>query len=262
MKAKDLFFVILAPLTVFIGVFAYGWKINYLASILLVFGIPSLYLSILNKEKLRKVLAYTFGISIPIAIIFDFAVNADNGWYVPNSVFPYRLFGVMPLENYVWMFFVTYTIIIFYEHFCNKFEAELSPKIKTMFLVLYPISAFILLVHLLNGSFLKVPYIFLYLGIVFFVIPVSIFLYKYPRFFGNFLIVQLYFFYVHMIFELIGLKLTHWTYPGEHYIGWVSFLDLRFPLEEFVFVICIGAFAALAYYEYFAGNQQNSAKKN
>ena len=77
---------------------------------------------------------------------------------------------------------------------------------------------------------------------------------RYPAFLKNFIEISLYFFYVHLLFELIGVKLHHWTFPGIHYLGWVSFLNLQFPFEEFFFVLVLGGFATGACYELFADN--------
>ena len=254
-KLRDLFFVTIAPLIIFIGVFAFGWQISCLASLLLVLGIPSLYLSVLNRDKLKKIILYTFTISIPTGIIFDFAVRADNGWFIPKSILPYRLFDLMPLENYIWMFLAVYIIIIFYEHFCNKFEKEISKRLKIFSWIFYTLTALILIVHIIRCSFFIIPYIYLYLGITLFLIPTLFFIWKYPKFMGSFFNVQVYFFYLHIMFELIGVKLQHWVYPGTHYIGIVSFFGLNIPFEEFFFVIAFGAFETLAYYEFFTNRK-------
>lgn len=256
MKTRELLFVSLFPLTIFIAVFFLGFKINYMESLLLIFGVPSLYLSFKNKNKIKKVAYFAFLVSVPVAITFEFVAFGDNSWRVPSSILPKRLFGIMPLEDYIWMFLTVYTILVFYEHFCNeKFQKKISGRIRMMNYALFPLALMIILIFLINPSVLKIPYSFLWLGLAFFLIPVAVFLVKFPYLASNFFKTQAFFSYIHMIFELIGLRLSHWVYPGVHYVGWVPLLGLRFPIEELFFVMVLGGFAACTYYEFFTNDK-------
>lgn len=262
MKKTDLAVVAIVPLLVFLAVFFLGLRISYLESLILVLAIPGIYLSLKNKEKVRKVAWFTLLVSVPIAVVIEIVAFGDNGWSVPNSVFPWRLFGFMPLEDYIWMFLVTYIILIFYEHSCSrKFDSGISGKIKNMNWALYSLMGLVIILFYSNNSLLKVSYSFLWLGSVFFLIPTLLFLAKYPDFTASFFWTQAFFFYVHLIFKLIGLKLNHWIYPGIHYAGWISFFDLKFPVEEFFFVIVIGAFAACSYYEFFTSKRLETRRE-
>ena len=151
MKKIDLAVVLIIPLFVFISVFLLGFKINYFQSLLLFFGIPSLYLSLKSKEKIRKVAPFSFLVSIPIAIIFELVAFGDKAWTVPYSILHWRLLGIIPLEDYMWMFLVTYTILIFYEHFCNNSfqKQDYSWSGRNMsFLLLYSFLPLIYLAYL------------------------------------------------------------------------------------------------------------------
>ncbi|MEK6840514.1 MAG: hypothetical protein AABX79_01015 [Nanoarchaeota archaeon] len=255
-KKIDLTFILLIPLIVFLLVFFSGLRINYFESLILIFAIPSLYLTIKNKKKARKVAIFSFLISIPFDIIWELLNYGDNAWTVPNSIFPFRFFGFSPLENYIWMFLTVYTILIFYEYFLDaKFQSKISGRIKVMTYIFYSISIILIIIFLVNKEFLSFPYSYLWLGIIVFIIPIMTFLIKYPSFITNFFKVSVFFFYIHLIFELIGLKLNHWTYTGTHFIGWVFLFDLSFPVEEFFFVIILGGFAACVYYEFFTSDR-------
>lgn len=255
-KRTDLAIVLLFPLFIFILVFFFNLKINYFESLILILGIPSLYLSIKNKNKVKKVAVYTVLMGLPVAIIFELLGFGDKAWVVPQSILSYRLFGFSPLENYIWMFICPYIIIMFYEHFCNnKFQPEISKKIRLMIYILYPLTAFIIILFILNSPLLNIPYAYLWLCLIFWLTPITLFLTKYPRYTASFFYVSIFFFYIHMIFELVGLKLHHWLYQGTHYLGWISFVGLSFPIEEFFFVILWGGFAALVYYEFFTNKE-------
>lgn len=249
---KEVSFILLFPLLVFLGVFVAGININYLASLLLMFGVPSFYLSFRNRKKIKKVALFSLLVSIPTATIFEFITRGDHAWNVPQSVFSYRFFGFIPFEDYLWMFLTMYLILIFYEHFCNKqFQPRTSPKIKKLYVILYVAVVLVLTLHFIRGSFVEIPYAYLWLCIPFFFIPITFFLSRYPSYISTFFPVQMFFFYIHLLFEFIGVYLHHWEFPGTHYLGWVSFLSLKFPIEEFFFVILFGGLAPLVYYEYF-----------
>lgn len=252
LKIKDFLIVLASPLLVFLAVFLFDLQISYLESLLLVFALPSVYLSLKSRAKVKKVLLFSLLVSIPVAFIFELVAYGDNSWAVPTSVFPWRLFGFIPIEDLLWQFLTVYTLLIFYEHFCNRhFLPDISKRIRVMLWILYPAMLVVMFTFLANSTLLQIPYAFLWLGLVFFPVPAIMFLVKHRSFFSSFLKVQLFFLYIHLLFELIGLKLGHWTFPGVHYIGWVSVLGQSFPVEELIFVMLIGAFAACAYYEYF-----------
>lgn len=251
-KNKDLIFVLLFPLVVFVSVFFFDLQISYLQSLILVFGIPCIYLSFRAKNKIKKVAWFSLSVSIPIAVIIELIAFWDHAWIIPKSFLPFRLFGFSPIENYLWQFLTVYMILIFYEYFCNKtFQADVSKKIVAMNLLLYTLTFVVIILFITESPFLHIPYPYLWFCIPFFIIPIILFLGKHPSFFVNFLKVQLFFLYIHTIFETIGVKLGHWTYSSTHYLGLVTLFSQKFPTEEFVFVMLLGGFAACSYYEYF-----------
>jgi hypothetical protein len=252
----DLLFTLIFPLIIFLAVFVGNISINYLQSLILVFAVPSLYLSLRYINKFKKIAAFSLMVSIPIAIIFELAAFADKSWVVPYSIVPMRLFGLIPFEDFLWQFMTVYFILMFYECFCKKvFQSKFPRQIGSMNMLLYSIAIITALIFFINPQILVIPYAFLWLGIIFFPLPIIIFLSAYPSYTIPFLKVQIFFLYIHMIFELIGLKWNHWIFPSSHYIGWVSLFGQRFPLEEFIFVMCIGAMGACVYYEYFANHR-------
>ena len=222
MKKADIAILIFLPLVIFLAIFLVELKINYFVSLLLFFGIPSLYLSLKNDEKIQKVGLFSILVSIPIAIIFELVAFGDKGWFVPESIAPYRIFSLIPLEDFIWMFLVTYTILIFYESFCNtKFQKSIDNKIKLMIYTLYPLTFLLVALFFISPSLLNIPYFYLWAGIILFLIPIILFLLRYPRLFRPFLKTSVFFFYIHLLFEIVGLKLNHWTFTGDYFIGWV-----------------------------------------
>ena len=75
---------------------------------------------------------------------------------------------------------------------------------------------------------------------------------KRPRLVYKFLPLAGYFFVVNLLHEWSAYIAGQWVFPGENFIGWVSFVGgLRIPIEEFVLWMMLGAMYLLAYYEYF-----------
>mgnify|MGYP001584239723 CR=1 FL=1 len=256
---KDLLIISIFPLIIFLLVFLFDLDITYLESLILVFAVPCAYLSFCSREKVRKVALFSLLVSIPIALIVELIAFWDHAWVIPQSQFAFRLFGFSPIENYIWQFLTVYTILIFYEHFCKKkFSQDISKRTRWMNLGLYSLALFVSILFINDSFLLHISYPYLWFCIPFFIIPIVVFLAKYPSYFMAFLKVQLFFLYIHTIFELIGVKLSHWIYPSNHFIGWVTILGQRFPTEEFVFVMLIGAFAACTYYEFFTNKELKS----
>jgi hypothetical protein len=258
MKKGLLTIVIFIPFTIFLSVFFFNLKINYLESLILIFGIPCILLLLKDKKKSKKVILFSLKVSIPIACIFDLVAFIDNAWIVPQSILPFRIFGFIPLEDFIWMFITTCTILIFYETFFNKnFNSNCSFRIKILLYLLYLIAIFsILIISSVIPKF-SFAFSFLWFGLVFLFIPTVIFLIRNTKYIFSFLYVSIYFFYIHLIFELIGLKLNHWVFLGNHYIGWIHFFSFRFPKEELIFVMILGGFAACSYYELFTNKNLN-----
>lgn len=253
MKKFDLAFVILAPLFVLGIVFIFNININYLTNLFLVFGIPITYLGFKTKHKLKKISIFTFLVSIPLAIIIELIAMGDNAWYVPKSFFSFRILGNIPLEDFIWMFFVTAIILLFYEHFINKKPNKNYSKkgLRLMVIILYSLMFIVISLHFLATDLLQIPYAFFWTGFTLLLIPTVIYLLNYKKDFIDFSKTSAYAFVIFLIFELIGVSLNHWIFQGNNYLDWVNVFGIKFPFEEFFYVMLLGGFAALSYYNFF-----------
>ncbi len=243
--------VLVLPMVVFLCTFLGSVEINYLESILLFFALPSLYLSLRARRKVGRTFLFSVAISIPMALIVELIAFWDKAWVVPQSMFSIRFFGFIPIEDFLWQFFTVFTILIFYEYFIRgQTPGGSSRKMFFVFGFIYLVAVVVSILFINQSILLHIGYPYLWFGIFFFAIPVILFLLKRSDFFVNFLKVQLFFLYIHTLFELVGVKFGHWLYPSAHYVGWITLVGQRFPLEEMLFVMFIGAFAACTYYEY------------
>lgn len=264
MKIFDL--VISLSLTVFGALISLLLKTNFFVSTLLIFGFPSTYLSYKNRSSVKKSAAFSCLFTVPFTFLFDYLISLDRGWHITNSIFNFRLFGVIALEQFVWTFLWAYQIIIFYEYFLDKqkrlppiafFEKLFNKKVKIISrrmevfsIILFTGLLGFISIILVNPALIKIGYAYFWLGLIFGIVPLSIFLIKFPNFWKKFIGVTAYFLLIGIIIEFIGLKLNHWTFPGNNYIGIANFFGHKIPLEEIILYFIISTPAILSYYEF------------
>ena len=248
---KQIDIVLLLIFPILAAIISLSIKANYLTSILLFFGLPSVWLSYRTAHLIKRTFLYSLIYVIPFTVIVDYLVTIDKGWFVPNSLFPLFL-GVIPIEDFVFGFLLVYATIMFYEHFAHHGTHKLLAQ-RMKYLTQIIIFSIIIFtgILLINPAILSIPYSYLLLGIIFLLIPPIMFLYKYPSYKPLFATIISYFFVLNITFELVALKLGQWIFPGENFIGWVQIFGLRFPFEEFIFFTILFPIAMLTWYKYF-----------
>ena len=265
-KTKMADLAILLTITALAALVSLLLKANFFISTLLLFGLPSLFLSYKNFKAIKKTAIFSFLITVPFTLLFDYLISVDRGWHIVSTVFNFRLFGIVALEQFIWAFLWVYQIIVFYEYFLDQQKTAnpltfllkifskktwaVTKRMEVFSIVIFAgLLGFISFV-LINPVFIKVGYAYFWLGLIFGVVPLSIFLIKFPNFWKKFIIVTVYFFFMAIIVEFIGLKLNHWAFPGNHYIGVMNFFGFRIPLEEIILYFFISTPAILSYYEF------------
>ncbi|HBC45391.1 TPA: hypothetical protein DCZ81_04450, partial [Candidatus Collierbacteria bacterium] len=71
------------------------------------------------------------------------------------------------------------------------------------------------------------------------------------RLISKYIKIALYFFVLSFLFEITAIQLNQWSFPGNHFIGWVEIFGYRFPIEEFFFYFIMCSVGAISYYEFF-----------
>lgn len=245
--------LLLSSLIVLSRVLSLLFNASFFFSTMLFFGLPALYLSLKNKDRkaIKKGFIFASLAIIPLTAI-DIIGVINESWFVPASIFPFRLFGIVPLEDILWGFLLVYSTILFYEYFLDKGK-NLFFVIKTAWTVIlfFITLLFLSVVFLyLNPQVLNIQHFYLYSGVIFILIPTLAFLIFYPKLIPKFLKTGAYFFFLGVIFELTGLRLNQWQFPSSEFIGWVSIARHRFPVEELVFWLILFSSAMLSYYEF------------
>lgn len=249
-KKIDLILIILWPIIASIASFLL--QTNFLESIILFLVIPSLYLSLRNKEFIKKSFIFSLA-ALPILVVIGYVSVKTGTWFFPVSVFNYRLFGVIAFEEWIWFISWVYFISMFYEYFLDEkcTHKFTNPRLK------YPVIAFLCLLIIFlgtlffTGTFLKIPYFYLLFGIVFAVLPIIFVFLKLPNLLTKFAEATLYFSFMSFLWELVAIPLGHWSFPGNSFIGWVQVFGVSFPFEEFFIWILLGAAGILSWYEFF-----------
>lgn len=250
MKKLDIFLLVAFPITAV--TISLTFNVNFLTSILLFYGLPSLWFSLRTPSKVKRTLIFTSLLSIPFGIIMDYLGTIDNSWFITHTVFPFRLFGVVPFEDLIWGFFLTYSTIIFYEHFLDKGKHNLIDK--RMKYILWPAYTALLIFFIVLFSkpeLLIVRYAYLWIGVVIIFLPSITFLSFFPRLLSKYVKTASYFFLLALLFEITALQLNQWSFPGRNFIGWVEMFGYRFPFEEFFFWFIMATIGGLSYYEFF-----------
>lgn len=246
----DAFMLVLLPaLSVLLSITI---RANFFLSILLFFGIPSLWFSYRTPVKIKKIFLSSLIFSIPFALVLYYFGTVDGSWFVPTTIFPFRLFDIIPIEDIILSFLLVYSVLVFYEHFLNKGKNRLIDERMKYFLwpTLIIIMVFISII-LTKPEFLNIPYAYFWLWTILILLPTISFLSSFPKLIARYIITASYFFPVLLLFEFTGLELNQWTFPGAHFIGWIELFGYRFPFEEFFFWCIIAAIGILSYYEFF-----------
>jgi hypothetical protein len=233
-------------------------NINAFGSVIVFFGLPSLYLTIRAFQYSKKALLFSVIASVPLIIIIDYIAHITEQWIIPNSILPFRLLGIVTIEVILWAILNLYLVIMFYEYFLDKHITKRLWHPHMKYLVAIALSLFILFITLYFylPTFLNIPFFYLCFGIVLLLIPLIIQMVNHPKMNVKFFKTAAYFFYLTFIYEVTALQLGWWDFPGTNFIGWVSIFNVRFPLEELIFWLFLFAMAILTYYEYFNDDEK------
>lgn len=232
------------------------FKLNFLFTTILFFGVPSLYLSFRNPKLIKKTLIFAAALTGPMVFILDYPAYLDKSWFVPNSLFRFLNNGI-PIEDVVWAFLWVYFAVIFWEYFLDtgKIRDKFSKNLPYLLILLVALITAFFLAYFLKHDLLYEPYFYLKLGFVFIVIPLVGVLTGFPRLIRKISLIAVYFFMVSFLAEAVGLLQNHWYFGGEHYLGMMNFFGHALPFDEMIFWWTLGVPGVVAWYEFFADDK-------
>ena len=83
---------------------SFSLKTSAFDSVMIFYGLPSLYLSFKMIDKIKIAAIWAF-IGILPMIIIDYIAHLTGTWIIPDSILPFRLFGFVTIEVIVWVMF-------------------------------------------------------------------------------------------------------------------------------------------------------------
>lgn len=249
-KKIDIAVLIIAPLMAMI--ISIILKANFLLSTLLFFGIPDIYLSVRNTQAIKKSLVFSILVGGVGSLVIDYFATTNGSWFIPDSIFSFRIFDIVPIDDLVWGFLLVFNIIMFYEHLLDKGKHNVKDtKLKYLVvLVIFTLLAFFS-IYAFKPSLFEIDYFYIKAGIIIVFLPTISFLSIFPKLISKYVKTGAYFFAQGIIFELTALHLNQWEFNSSEYIGWIELNSLRFPIEELIFWMILFAICMLSYYEFF-----------
>lgn len=252
-KRKILDAVLIFSMSVMATVITIHFNTPQVISLLLFFILPAAYLTYripwVFKKGIMPILA-----SIPFTILVDYFAIKDGSWWV-NTIFPFRLFNGIPIEDFIWTASWIYFVIVFYEYFVDQprggNDAPLNKRYKEFIAGWFGAAIVFLLFYNLIDKYLTIPYFYADITFGLGIIPLIIFIIKRPRILHKFSWVVISLFAINFLHEISALSTNQWYFPGKHFIGWLQIFNFRFPFEEFTMWMLLGSMYVLTWYEYF-----------
>ncbi len=213
----------------------------------IIFLIPfTIYLSKREKKQWYKIFASVLVFGGLFGFFFEFIQEFNKAYTVKSSLFPFKIFGILPLDNVLAHMLMTFFTMVFFEHFIGFKKSTISSRFKFIVLAALSINIIMIFLFLLQPNVLKIPYSYLFLGVIAIIPPIYLSLQE-PTFIMRIAPASYYFFFLYFILELLAVKFSWWVYPNSAYIGWVEVGRLRFPFEELFFWMIFYAPALISY---------------
>lgn len=208
----------------------------------------TLYLGWRKPKPWKKILLASIIFGLLCGFLFEFIQVATGTYYIVPTVFP-KLFGVLPPDNFLGHFLMSLLTFTFYEHFVNRESSEtISPRYRKVLVAIICADIALVIIHYSAPSLVShIRYSYDIVGLIA-LLPLIRLLITRPKYFRDVALMVPYFFCAYFLFELIAVKYSWWVYPSAHYIGYVQFLGLKFPFEEFFFWIMLYAPTITSYY--------------
>jgi hypothetical protein len=231
------------------------FKLKPLSGAFFYLFLPSLYLILREKKNFWKIFWGVVVFGFIVGFAFDLVQTFNKSWIMTGLVFPWKFFGLLPLDNIIGWGLMALFILVFYEHFLDdEKNKKISKNLKWAILVFLAGLFIGVGLYLIFPALIKLPYAYLIGGIIAIIFPL-IFSARKKLFLEKALKLSAFFFFVWLFAELICLKYGGWIFPGQ-YIGTVSLFGLSFPFEElFFWMMCYSATVA-SYYEFFIDDKK------
>jgi len=226
----------------------------YWASVLLFFGIPVALLSFWERHEVLRAAKFSLAL-LPLGVAIDIVMHLTGQWWVETAL-PWRLFGLMPVEDLLWPFLYVVMLVLAYEHFWDdhqrRHRAHLAAFAVCWLTVL--VVCLILLQHI--PAWLDIPYAYLTVGAFIIFIPLFLEVRMHPKLLPKFIRYGLFFIPYLLFYEITALRLGWWSFPAKDFIGLITTAGVSFPVEELLVWIVFGSAGFMSWYEYVTDDQR------
>lgn len=249
--AKSTIWLPLLLIACFAATVSFAFKLNYLVSSLLFWGGPAVYLSFAARRSALRAALFAVVGTCTVGLIADHLAVANGAWRVSHTVFPFRLFGLLPLEDIIWSVLCIYTIVMVLEVLLAKHHSQARPLSKLPYGLLAVLAVLGIVGHgaIGHASVLRhIPDAYMAAGIVCIVLPAAAFLIRFGQYRSYLAKAALCVVPITFLQELVGSRLHLWVFIGSGYIGRVQLLGVGVPYEELLFYVLFGSVGILAFY--------------
>ena len=257
-KRKRADFLVLVAYLSVAFVVAYFVPIDRVVSLIVFFGLPSLYL-VIRYWRIHKH-AFWFSLLYGTLTGLPFQAMAEL-----NNIWKYDVFldwlhiGGVPLDAVAWyIFWVGFTVTIyrvfFDTHTPHREKAFWKHHRKILLLAGGIIAATSFLLAYAPDFFI-LPHPYIIFATLFLLLPAALILVTHPPLLREVLKSAVFFTLFAVAYEVIGLRSGWWSYPGE-FIGHATLLGVSIPYEEIVLWILLGSLAVVTIFEEFEMHEQ------
>lgn len=257
-RTEKLTLILLLLVPIFSAIISMTFQVSALWSVILFFMLPSLILSVVAYKYILRSIIFSIVASLPVIIVIDYVAQNSAQWLIPHSILSFRLFGIVTLEVALWALFNFYFVIMFYEYFLDKYHNSrlIGSNFKYLAIIVISLISVFSVILFVRPELLIIPYFYLLFGLICILVPTIVEFFRRPEFAMRFLKVAGYFFYLTLFYEVAALKLDWWRFPSKQFVGWITFANITFPIEELVFWILLFALAILTAFDAFDSDRK------
>ncbi len=230
-------------------------RLPYVLSVLCFYGTPAVLIAIrhLPWTAIWKAALFSLIVPLPFGLVVDYVGTLSGLWYVPHTVFPFRLFGLIPFEDLVWLVAAVFLILIVF----LMLERPVESPVLDKRLANYSVPAFCVTTAFIATASShqaiaqwNTPYAYILLGSAFFAIP-SILLLAFSDVKALRLVpMVVYFAYSTLVFEFTATVMRQWIFLGQYSVPPLNVYGISgIPIEELIFVGIFGPLTTIALYD-------------
>ncbi len=248
-------YVVVCLLSLFGTLCSFCMRLPYAGGILLIYFVPGIAVNLyMNswRDACWHFIAVTI-VALPFALIVDFIGVMSHLWFVPRSIVAWRVLGVIPVEDPLWLIAALYMVTSLHQGGTRQRKpSQFRRRLRQVAVASATCIGLDLILDLtvFRGIILQGPWTYAALGTMFFGVPVIISMAARRLQMSDVLPVVTCFFLCTLFFEINAALLSWWTFPWSYIAVGIPIFSLgRVPIEEILFVGIVGPLAGISIYD-------------